>query len=149
MAKSKGQKKGSKGTSLIKEISPNKNITKEGIYESVDHPLFSFKYLQDNSISRCRDSRFFFNFLMRLKKLSELGWDEIRTSSRHGFGMEKIPRSNIIPQLQYPTFITPEVKEFSVFRSSGSNTGLVGFQMGKIFYIFYIEASHGDIYSHN
>ena len=149
MAKSKVQKKGSKGTSLIKEISPNKNITKEEIYERVDHPLFSFKYLQENSIDHCRDSKFFFDFLMRLKKLSELGWNEIRTSQRHAFGMEKIPRSNIIPQPQYPTFITPEVKEFSVFRSSGRNTGLVGFQMGKIFYIFYIETSHGDIYSHN
>jgi len=45
MAKSKAQKKGSKGTSLIKEIPTNKNIAKEdiGIYGRIDYPLFSFK----------------------------------------------------------------------------------------------------------
>lgn len=140
-----------KNTSLIKDITANKNITKEslGVYDSIDHPLFSFKYLYENSIEGCTKSKFFFDFLMRLKKLSELGWDEIRKSQRHSFGMEKIPISSIIPKPQYPPFITPDVTDFSVFRSNGNNTGLVGLQVEKIFYVFYyIEAEHGDIYKH-
>lgn len=151
MAKSKAQKKGSKGTSLIKEIPTNKNIAKEdiGIYGRIDYPLFSFKYLYENSIDSCNDSKFFFDFLIRLRKLSELGWNGIRTSSRHSFGMEKLSISSIIPQPRYPHFITPDVKEFSVFRSNGNNTGLVGFQVEKIFYVFYIETKHGDIYNHH
>ena len=90
----------------------------------------------------------FFDFLIRLKKLSELGWNKIRESQRHSFGMEKIPISSIRPKPQYPSFITPDVTDFSVFRSNGNNTGLVGLQVEKIFYVFYIEAKHGDIYKH-
>ena len=149
MAKSKANKK-EKKVSLIKEITANKNIIREslGIYDRIDYPLFSFKYLYKNSIDNCNESKFFFDLLMRLKKLSELGWNEIRTSQRHSFGMEKIPISSMIPNPQYPPFITPDVTDFCVFRSNGNNTGLVGFQIEKIFYVFYIETKHGDIYRH-
>ena len=150
MAKPKAKKKKGLNKTLIKEPVADKNITKEsiGIYEKIDYPLFSFKYLYENSIDNCDDSNFFFNFLKRLKKLSQLGWNEIRTSPHHSFGMEKISKDSIIPQPQYPEFITPDVKEFSVFRSNGNNTGLVGFQIEKIFFVFFIETRHGDIYRH-
>ena len=148
MAKSKAKKK--KKASLIKEITSNKNITEEnlGIYGRIDYPIFSFKYLYNNSIDSCNDSKFFFDLLMRLTKISELGWDEIRKSQRHSFGMEKIPISSMIPKPEYPPFITPDVTDFNVFRSNGNNTGLVGFQIEKIFHVFFIETKHGDIYRH-
>ena len=148
MAKSKAKKK--KKASLIKEITSNKNITEAnlGIYGRIDYPIFSFKYLYNNSIDSCNDSKFFFDLLMRLKKLSELGWNEIRKSQRHSFGMEKIPISSMIPKPEYPPFITPDVTDFNVFRSNGNNTGLVGFQIEKIFHVFFIETKHGDIYRH-
>ena len=49
MAKSKANKK-KKKVSLIKEITANKNIIREslGIYDRIDYPLFSFKYLYKN-----------------------------------------------------------------------------------------------------
>ena len=50
MAKAK-KRKDTKRNSFIKGISTNKNITEEhiGVYESIDYPLFSFKYLQEHS----------------------------------------------------------------------------------------------------
>lgn len=149
MGKSKANKK-KKNIALIKDVTTNKSIKKEslGVYERIDYPLFSFKYLYENSINKCTNHKFFFKLLIRLKKLSELGWNEIRESQRHSWGMEKIPISSIGPKPKYPSFITPDVTDFSVFRSNGNNTGLVGLQVEKIFYVFYIEAKHGDIYNH-
>ena len=63
--------------------------------------------------------------------------------------MEKIPRNQIIPKKPLPPFITPDVEALHVLRSKGDNTALVGWQMEKVFYIFYIELKHGEIYSHS
>lgn len=113
----------------------------------IDHPLFSFKYLKDISIDKCQDSSFFHNFLIRLQKLSELGWEQIRLSQRHSFGMEKIPVDEIVPRAQLPDFVTKE-GDVDVFRAVGDNRVFVGLQEGKIFYIFFIEASFGDVCPH-
>ena len=135
----------------IKELQDEKK--KVGIYEQIDHPLFSFKYLQEDSINKYdkqeEGGKPYFEFLMRLKKLSELGWKGIRIAHHHSFGMEKIPRNQIIPQKPLPPFITPDVEALHVLRSKGDNTALVGWQMEKVFYIFYIELKHGEIYSHS
>ena len=115
---------------------------------TIDHPLFSFKYLKNTSIKDCTDAKFYYNFLIRLQKLSELGWNGIRLSDRHSFGMEPLPQSQIVPDTSHlPDFITPEV-ELHVFRSSGDNRTFVGLQKGKLFYIFFIECKHGDICPH-
>ena len=83
---------------------------------------------------------------MRLKKLSELGWKEIRTSQRHSFGMEKISTDKILPQL--PACITPEVNHLHVFRATGSNHPFIGLEIQKVFRVFFIETKFGDIYEH-
>lgn len=115
----------------------------------IDHPLFSFRYLHDVSYSDCRDALFFIDFLKRLQKLSELGWNGIRASHRHGYGLEKIPISQLNARLKFlPAFITPEVKELDVFRATGDNRTFVGFQKSKIFYVFFIETRFGDVCPH-
>jgi hypothetical protein len=129
----------------IKNIQQEISIEKNNILEE-DYPVFCFKYLSDVSIRDCKKSDFFIEFLLRLKKLSELGWKEIRTSQRHGFGMEKISVDNIHPQL--PSCITPEVKHLHVFRATGSNLPFVGLEMQKVFRVFFIETNFGDIYNH-
>lgn len=137
------------GLVYIKDVKEIKTVSEKEIEElsRIDHPLFSFKYLKDVSINKCEDHTFFHNFLIRLQKLSELGWKEIRLSHRHGYGMEKIPVSQIVPQKQLPAFVTKEA-DVDVFRSSGDNRVFVGLQRGRIFYIFFIEAKFGDIYKH-
>lgn len=112
----------------------------------IDYPLFSFKYLSKSSMEDCDDPSFFCSFLMRLRKLSELGWKEIMKSSRHSFGMEKIPVSKIKKQL--PAFLSPDVEELTVFRASGNNLPFIGLRQDKVFHVFFIEARFGDIYEH-
>ncbi len=133
----------------IRDIIQNEQISIKEIrgLSGINHPLFSFKYLSECSIEDCREPSFFFNFLMRLQKLSALGWEEIRQSPRHAFGMEKIPISKIKKQL--PKFITPEVEELCVFRAVGDNRPFIGLQQERFFHILFIEAKFGDIYDHD
>ncbi len=145
------KKKGKQADDLafIKDVIESNTVSKKEIevLSKIDHPLFSFKYLKDVSINKCKDSSFFYDFLMRLQKLSDLGWKEIRGSHRHSFGMEKIPVEDIVPHKQLPSFVTKE-GDVDVFRAVGDNRTFVGLQEGKIFYIFFIEACFGDICSH-
>lgn len=111
-----------------------------------NYPLFCFKYLSTASICNCTSHKIFYDFLIRLQKLSELGWPGIRTSDRHSFGMEQIPISRIKPKL--PVCITPEVKSLHVLRANGNNLPFVGVQIDRVFRVFFIEARFGDIYDH-
>jgi len=110
-----------------------------------DEPFFSFKYLQDTSIKDCDNADFLKEFIFRLQKLSKLGWKQIALSQRHSFGMEKLPREIIKPQL--PPEITPETPLFA-FRASGNNLPFVGIRKDNIFYIVFVETKFGDIYKH-
>lgn len=147
--KGKGKKQGGDALTFIKDVVSSKSLSEKEIeyLADVDHPLFSFKYLKDVSIDKCKDASFFHGFLLRLQKLSELGWEGIRTSWRHSFGMEKMPVEKIVPRNQLPDFVTRE-GELDVFRAGGDNRTFVGMQQGKIFYIFFIEATFGDVCPH-
>ncbi|WP_295728496.1 hypothetical protein [uncultured Muribaculum sp.] len=116
-------------------------------YSKIDHPLFSFKYLCDVSYPACSDSKFFRDFLSRLAKLSELGWAEIRQSAPHSFGMEPIPVKQMVHKAKLPGFVSADA-DLHVFRAVGDNRTFAGLQVGKIFYIFFIEAKFNDIYPH-
>lgn len=129
----------------IKNVQPNVSIDKNKLSQE-EYPTFCFKYLSDISIKDCKSTDFFVEFLMRLKKLSVLGWKEIRQSQRHSFGMEKISIDQIHPQL--PTFVTPEVKYLHAFRATGNNLPFVGLEIQKVFRVLFIEANFGDIYNH-
>lgn len=139
------QKKTNKPKYSIKPPESNSVIDTNKLFEE-DYPMFCFKHLSYSSFENCTDPTFFIEFLQRLKKLSELGWKEIRKSHRHSFGMEKIPIDRINPKL--PSCVTPEVKHLSVFRATGSNLPFVGVQVQKVFRIFFIETEFGDIYKH-
>lgn len=148
--KGKGKKnKSEEELSIIKGIINSKKISVGEISDlsEVDHPLFSFKYLSDVSLKDCKDYSFFLDFILRLQKLCVLGWNEIRLSHKHSYGMEPIPYDDIKPKDKLPSFVTREV-ELDVFRAAGDNRAFVGLQKGKIFYIFFIEANFGDIYNH-
>jgi len=109
--------------------------------------LFSFKHLVEESYTQCSEPKFFSNLLGRLKNYSIIGWQGIRTSGRHQWGMEKMP----VNQIHHTTKVnclTPDVKELHVLRSSGDNRVLVGLQEQQVFHIFFIEARFGDISSH-
>jgi hypothetical protein len=112
-----------------------------------DYPLFCFKHLSPASIRDCREHRFFYDFLMRLTKLSEIGWAEIRKSGRHHFGMESLPVNRIKKQL--PAFVTPDVQKLHVLRANDDRRPFIGLQRDKVFHVLFIESKFGDIYDHD
>lgn len=130
----------------IKKVPKNDTIDTDNL-NGIDYPVFCFRYLQDISIKECEYSKFFYNFLFRLKKLSELGWKEIRKADRHGFGMEKIPINKIKAQ-ELLSIITPDVEYLSVFRANGDNRPFIGIQNRSVFHVLFVETNFGDIYEH-
>lgn len=139
------------GFEPIKSLIENKIISHREItdFAKIDYPLFSFRYLRPVSIDKCKNPEFFLRFLLRLKKLSELGWSEIRRSRRHLYGLEPIPRNCFKPDLKcIGEILTDDVEKLHVFRVDSDNHPFVGLQIGKIFYVIFIEAEFGDIYDH-
>ena len=115
--------------------------------DNLDYPIFCFKYLQEVSFPNSKDFDLLCKFIIRLKKLSELGWEEIRTSPKHSFGTEQIPYTQIKPKDKLPSFVTPETK-LTIFRAHGDNRTFAGIQEKNIFHIIFIEANFGDLYDH-
>ncbi|WEK33787.1 MAG: hypothetical protein P0Y53_14945 [Candidatus Pseudobacter hemicellulosilyticus] len=111
------------------------------------YPVFCFKHLHPGSYSNCSDASFFIEFLGRLKKLGELGWQGINNAARHSFGTEKMPvRQLKIKNL--PRIITPEVEVLTVFRAAGNNLPFLGIRLEDTFQVIFIETKFGDIYDH-
>ncbi len=124
-----------------KNIKPNINKKQE-----LDYPVFCFKHLQSVSIKDCKDHKFLNDFIFRLSKFGNLTWNQIMQTNRHSFGTDKIPISQIKPQL--PKFISPDVKDLIVLRASGDNRPFLGIRNGNVFHIIFVETNFGDIYNH-
>ena len=153
MRKKKHHNKGKNDDDLfyIRNICESNHINHEDIegLADIDYPLFSFKYLVEVSIdNKSTSSSFYYDFIIRLKKLSELGWDEINKSHRHSFGMEHIPIKQVKPHHRLPEIVTKDVENLDVFRAVGDNQVFVGLRRGRVFFLFFIEAKFGDIYDH-
>lgn len=147
--KGKKQRPSDDGLQFIKKAIETKAISRTEIetLSNIDYPLFSFRYFKDVSVCDCDDHKFFLGFLNRLQKLSELGWNEIRKSHKHSFGMEPMSKSQIRHNGLLPSFVTREV-DLHVFRAVGDNRVMVGLQEGKIYYVFFVEAKFGDVSPH-
>ena len=147
MGKSNKPKKNkSQGLELIKPLPKTSGDLISKNIDELEYPVFSFKFLQSDSIKVFSDSDFFFKYLMRLKTLSELVWNDIIQSARHSFGTEKYPINKIKPCL--PNNITPDIKELTVFRAVGDKRAFMGFQTRDIFHVVFIESKFNDIYEH-
>ncbi|WP_071883807.1 hypothetical protein [Serratia marcescens] len=106
-------------------------------------PVFSLRYLQrDFCIERCEKNERA-AFAVKLFKLSQLTWADIRQADRHGLGTEKISRDSI--KAAIPEHITPDV-DFLAFRFNGK-APMVGYKLGSIFYILWLDRSF-KLYEH-
>ncbi len=123
---------------------PKKIKIQSEVSQSFDYPIFCFRYLQSKPQS---DYKFYADFIVRLQKISNLTWEKINTTQRHGFGTEKIPVEQIKPQL--PAFVSPDVRHLTVFRASGDNRPFLGLRNGSVFHIIFIEEKFGDVYAHD
>lgn len=148
-----GKKKKAGQKPLIKSIPENNKVSIDNAIRdyAIQKPLFSFEYLCVNFINtthNCsRNPRLFMDFVVRLQKLSELGWKEIRKSSRHGFGTEQIPIDKIKPQR--PSCVTRDINELTIFRADGSKHVFAGFMRHNVFFVLFIESNFGDLYDHS
>jgi hypothetical protein len=111
-----------------------------------DYPIFCFKHFLKSSADNCTKKQLL-DFIERLQKLSVLGWREIRTSSRHGFGSEKIAINEL--KVSIPS-ITPDMRYVLSFRYGDNNLPFIAIRHNgnSVLHILAIEARHGDIYNH-
>lgn len=71
------------------------------------------------------DSDFFIDYLSRLQKLSELDWNIVWKTQRHGLGTEMTPRSNL--KVAARNQIPEDIDKLIVFRATGDNHAFLGF----------------------
>ncbi len=109
--------------------------------------VFGFSFLEPISYVEAKnDSRFFVDFLSRLKKLSGLEWSTLWTTQRHGLGTEMIGREVLNPSIQ--KMLPEDMKKIIVLRATGDNHAFLGYRDGSVFQVLFIEYKFGDIYSH-
>lgn len=133
---------------FIKMPKGEKNINQTDIdrMTQIDYPLFSFKHLQKVSFDGDVKTKFFQDFLLRLKKYSDLGWKQMATDKQHGYGWEYLPQNKMKNKL--PAAVTPEVR-LMILRSANDNRAMVGFREWNIYHVIFIEAIFNDIYEHS
>lgn len=110
---------------------------------SIDYPIFCLKYLSRNfGLDQC-DNEEKAAFASQLHRLSQVTWNVLSVSSRHGLGWEKIPQSNIKDAI--PNHVTEDVT-FYAFRFHGLKPFL-GYRNRFIFHILFIDRNF-TLYNH-
>jgi hypothetical protein len=116
--------------------------------QSVDDlpPAFSFEKMQDcsgNSFNCCQDvDRLQMGH--RIFKLSRMPWRQIRQAPSKGLGAEKIDKTAI--QRPIPGCVTEDVTFFYSLHYVGKKR-FVGYRIGQIFYILWIDHTF-QVYDH-
>ncbi|HUX56070.1 MAG TPA: hypothetical protein VMV77_03800 [Bacteroidales bacterium] len=109
-----------------------------------NHPIFCLRYLHKNyNVESCSQADRA-SLIRQMANLSQLSWDEIKLSGRHGMGSEKIKRKSI--KASIPQEITPDVEDFLALRYSGKKA-FIGFRNNYIFHIIYIDSDY-SVYKH-
>lgn len=135
-----------KGFIKLPEGIKNINQTDIDRMALIDYPLFSFKYLQKVSFDGDVKAKFFQDFLLRLKKYSDIGWKQMAIEKRHDYGWEFLTHDRM--KCKLPVEITPEV-QLMVLRSANDKRAMVGFREWNIYHIIFIEAVFNEIYEHS
>jgi hypothetical protein len=112
---------------------------------NVLHPAFCFRYVDSNySINRCnKDAKV--ALASKIEELSQINWDCIQKTPRHGAGHEIIEQASIKKPLPSNT---PGDRKFLSFRlGNGKNSVMIGYRKEKIFYIIWVDPN-GEVYNH-
>lgn len=106
-------------------------------------PSFCLRYVDpDYCITKCPGEDQI-NFVQRIRKLSQMTWNQIIQADRHGLGREKIDRDAI--RRPIPKHITEDVT-FIALRFSGLKP-MVGYQRDRTFHIIWFDCRF-DLYDH-
>ena len=104
-------------------------------FEKLVGDNYCYTHLEDNDKKQLIES------IVKRRKMS---WTEIKGTSRHGLGMEKIDRKSIKGTI--PRFITEDMEHFLAFRFSGLKP-MIGYREKNIFYILWLD-NNFTLYSH-
>jgi hypothetical protein len=106
-------------------------------------PVFSLHYLnRDFCLSACnRDEKA--SFADAMYKLSQITWNEVICSHRHGLGFEKISRDAIKSTI--PEHLTDDVRMIA-FRFHGK-APMVGYRDGNVFHVIWFDRAF-TLYDH-
>lgn len=108
-----------------------------------DRPVFSFHYLQESHcISRCNTEQKL-SFVEKMRLLSKLTWNQIRSAPRHGLGSEKIPRDRFLVPI--PSYIAND-EVFIAFRFYHL-APMIGIRRDQIFHIIWFDKDF-NVYNH-
>ena len=132
----------------IKEYQPDRGenlipSTDKKKSPAIDYPIFCFKYLEQDITTFQPKTKS--AILGKLYNWSKLTWKEINTLDRHKMGYEKIPR-NQIKGIKAPSFITPDVQSYLVFRYQ-SKKALIGHKSDNAFHILFFDENF-NAYEH-
>jgi hypothetical protein len=111
--------------------------------DKFNYPVFCLKHIQTNySLNDCtKDEKA--SFVDQLYNLSQLSWQTIQLSPKHGLGTEKIEQGSIKAKL--PNIVTPDVKLYAL-RFDGKKP-MVGFKSHFVFHVLYLDRSF-SLYNH-
>lgn len=131
---------------MTRKIKPQ--VTPAGIVtQQPSKIVFGFSQLKSLSyVDAKNDSAFFVDFLGRLQKLSELDWNTVWTTHRHGLGTEMISKASLKQSAR--NLIPEDMDKLIVLRATGNNHAFLGFREGNVFQVLFIEYKFGDIYQH-
>jgi len=111
-----------------------------------DHlpPVFSLRHLQTpycvTSCSQDHQAA----FVVKLRKLSEMTWRDIKQAPRKGLGSEKIPRHQL--RVPVPATVTEDVEFFLAIRYNG-NHPMVGYRSQQVFHVVWLDHNF-TVYPH-
>lgn len=109
--------------------------------------VFGFEKLREMSYTNAKnDSKYFIDFISRLRRYCQLNWNDLRTTQRHGYGTETITVDKLKQGVQKQT--PSGLKKLLVLRSTGDNHVFLGYREKDVFQVLFIEYSFGDIYCH-
>ncbi|MEO0985245.1 MAG: hypothetical protein AAFY20_06815 [Cyanobacteria bacterium J06639_14] len=106
-------------------------------------PVFSFHYLNRDFCLSCCIEREKAAFADTMHRLSQLTWNEIQGSHKHGLGCEKIQRNRLRSSI--PSHITEDVN-FLAFRFYGK-APMVGYRDRNIFHVIWFDRAF-TLYDH-
>lgn len=127
-----------------KVFKPGTPKQKQDIPIEKQKPVFSLHYLNKDFCLSCCTNEQKAAFADSIHRLSQLTWNEIICSHRHGLGYEKISRDSIRSGI--PNHITEEVN-FIAFRFCGK-APMVGYRDENVFHVIWLDRAF-TLYKHN
>lgn len=119
-------------------------VPKAGINWNKEYPIFSFHFIDSkHCITKC-DKAEKSSFVIKLKKISQLTWEELIKAPKHGLGCEPISISSI--KVPIPKIITPDTKQVYAFRYYGKKA-MIGHRIENKYYIIWFD-SNFSVYTH-